>query len=55
MHQVVYNNKLKHNCTLTELDPKLLYIGPYTLRDTYPLGSPVQIHTAACLYYVYYV
>ena len=27
MHQVVYINKLKHNCTLTLLDPRLLYVG----------------------------
>ena len=34
MHQVIYNNKLEHKCTLTPLDPRLLYVGPYTLRDT---------------------
>ena len=55
MHQVIYNNKLEHKCTLTPLDPRLLYIGLYMLRDTCPLGTPVQIRTAACLYYVYYV
>ena len=36
MHQVVYNNKLEHKCTLTPLDPRLLYVGLYTLRDTCP-------------------
>ena len=55
MHQVVYNNKLEHKCTLTQLDLRLLYVGPYTLRDTCLLGTPVQICTAAYLYYVYYV
>ena len=55
MHQVIYNNKLEHKRTLTPLDPRLLNVGLYTLRDTYPLGAPVQIRTAACLYYVYYV
>ena len=54
MHQVLYNNKLEHMYTLTPLDPRLLYIGPYMLRDTCPLGTPVQIHTATCLYYVFY-
>ena len=39
MHQVVYNNKLEHKCTLTPLEPRLLYVGPYTLRDTCPLGD----------------
>ena len=55
IHQVVYNNKLEHKCTLTLLDPRLLYISPYMLRDTCLLETLVQIYTAACLYYVYYV
>ena len=55
MHQVVYNKNLEHKCTLIPLDPRLLYIGPYTPRDTCPLGTPVQIRTTAYLYYVYYV
>ena len=55
MHQVVYNNKLEHKSTLTPLAPRLLYVGPYMLKDIYPLGIPVQICTAASLYYVYYV
>ena len=55
MYQVVYNNKLEHKCSLTPLDPRLLYVDPYTLKDACPLGTPVQIRTAACLYYVYYV
>ena len=55
MHQVIYNNKLEYKFTLTPLDPRLLYEVLYTLGDTCPLGTPVQIHTAACLYYVYYV
>ena len=55
MHQVFYNKKLEHKCTLTPLDPRLLYIGQYMLRDNFPLGTPVQICTAACLYYAYYV
>ena len=54
MHQAVYNYKLKHKCTLTPLNPRLFYIGAYTLKDTCILGTPVQICTAACLYYVYY-
>ena len=54
MHQVIYNNKLEYKCTLTPLDPRLLYVRPYTLRDTCPLDTPVKIRTAACLYYVYY-
>ena len=54
MHQVIYN-KLEHKCTLTPLDPRLLFIGPYTLKYTCPLGKPVQIRTAACMHYVYYV
>ena len=36
MHQVVYINKLEHKHTLIPLDPRLLYIGPYMLRDTCP-------------------
>ena len=55
MHQVVYNNKLEYKCTLIPLVPRLLYVGPYTARDTCLLGIPIQIRTAACLYYVYYV
>ena len=55
MHQVIYNNKLKHKCTLIPLDPRLLYIGLYMLRGTFPLGIPVWICTAACLYYIYYI
>ena len=55
MHQVIYNNKLEHKCTLTPLDPRLLYVSPYTLKNTCILRKPVQICTAACLYYVYYV
>ena len=55
MHQVVYNNKLEHKCTLTPLYPRLLYVGPYMLRDTSPLGTPLHIRTAIYLYYVYYV
>ena len=55
MHQVVYNNKVEHNYTLTLLDPRLIYVGPYMLRDTCPLEASVQICIAACLYYVYYV
>ena len=55
IHQVVYNNKLEHICTLTPLDPRPHYVRPYTLRDTYPLGTPVQICIAAGLYYVYYI
>ena len=55
MHQVIYNNKLEHKYTLTPLDPRLLYVGPCMLRDTYPLGTPVKIRTATYLYYVYYV
>ena len=55
MHQVVYNNKLEYKFTLTPFDPRLLYVGPYMLRGTCTLGTPVQIHTVACLYYVYYV
>ena len=40
MYQVVYNNNLELKCTLTPLDPRLLYIGPIqakghlSLRDT---------------------
>ena len=55
MHQVIYNNKLENKCTLTLLDPKLLYVGPYMLRDTCLLRTPVQVCTVSCLYYVYYV
>ena len=55
MHQVVYNNKLEHKYTLTPLDPRLLYVGLYMLKNSCLLGTPVQIHTTACLYYVYYV
>ena len=55
MHQVICNNKLEHKFTLTLLDPRLLYVGPYMLRDTCPLGTPVKIRTAAFLYYSYYV
>ena len=55
MHQVIYNNKLENKCTLTPLDPRLLYMGPHTLKDTYPIGTPDLIHTATCLYYEYYV
>ena len=55
MHQAIYNNKLEHKCTLTPFDPRLLYVGLYTLKDTCTLGTPVQIRTAACLYYAYYV
>ena len=55
MHQVVYNKKLEQKCTLTPLDPRLLYVGPYMLEDICTLGIPIQISTAACLYYVYYV
>ena len=54
MHKDIYNNKLEHKCTLTPLDPRLLYLGPYTLKDTCPLDTPVEIRKAACLYYVYY-
>ena len=50
-----YTNIIEHKCSLTPLDPRLLYIGPIQLRDTCPLGTPVQIHKATCLYYVYYV
>ena len=46
MNQVIYNKKLEYKCTLTPPDPRLLYVGPYMLRDTSPLGTPVQIHTA---------
>ena len=28
MHQAIYNNKLKHKCASTPLDPRLLYISP---------------------------
>ena len=28
MHQVIYNNKLEHKCTLTLLDTRVLYVGP---------------------------
>ena len=55
IHQVVYNNNLEHKCTLKTLDLRLLYIGPYMVRYACPLGTPVQIRTAACLYYVYYI
>ena len=34
MHQVIYNNKLEHKYTLTPLNPRLLFVGPYILRDT---------------------
>ena len=30
-------------------------IATLTLRETCPLGTPVQIRTAACLYHVYYM
>ena len=42
MHQVIYSNKLKYKCTLTLLDPRLLYIGliqvkgHLSFRDTCP-------------------
>ena len=52
MHQVVYNNKLEHKCTLILLDPRLFYVGPYKVRDTCSLGTAVHIRTTACLYYV---
>ena len=55
MHQAVYNNKLEHKCTLTPLNPRHLHVGPNMLRDTCIFGTPVQIHTSACLYYVYYI
>ena len=55
MNQIIYNNKLEHKWTLTPLDPRLLYVSPYTLTDTYPLRTPIQICIAACLYYAYYV
>ena len=54
-YQFVYNNKLEHKCTLTPLKPRLLYVGPYMLKDTCPLGISVHIRTATCLYYMYYV
>ena len=41
MHQVVYNNKLEHKCTLAPLDCRLLYVGLYMLKDTCFLGTPV--------------
>ena len=58
MHQVVYNNKLEHKCTLTPLNPRLLYVGPYTLRDTCPdsyscLSVLCVLCLAACLAAVY--
>ena len=55
MNQDIYNNKLKHKYTLTLLDPRLLYVGSYKLKETFPLGMPVQIRTSAFMYYVYYV
>ena len=56
MHQVVYNNKLEHKCTLTPLDPRPLYIGLIqakgylSLRDTCPdLYSYLSILCVLCL------
>ena len=40
MYQIIYNNKLKHKCTLAALDPTPLYLAPiqakgyFSLRDT---------------------
>ena len=40
MHQIIYNNRLENKCTLTPLDPRLLYEGPIqakghlSIRDT---------------------
>ena len=42
MHQVVSNNKLEYKCTLTLLNPRLLYVGPIqakghlSVRETCP-------------------
>ena len=55
IHQIVYNNKLEHKYTLIPLVPRLLYEGLYMPRETCPLGTPVQIRVATCLYYVYNV
>ena len=36
MHQVIYNNKLEQKCTLTPLDPKLVYVGPIQAKGYLP-------------------
>ena len=59
IHQVVYNNKLENKCTITLLNPKLLYVGPIqakghlSFRDTCPplysyLFVPCLLCLAAC-------
>ena len=59
MHHVVYNNKLKHKCTLIPLDPRLFYVSAIqdkrhlSFRDTCPdlynyLSVPCVLCLAAC-------
>ena len=59
MHQVIYNNKLEHKCTLTPLNPRLLYVVPiqamehlsirYTSPDLYIYLSVLcALYLAAC-------
>ena len=54
IHQVIYSNKIKHKYTLTPLNLSC-FIGPIQPNLTCPLGTPVKIYTATCLYYVHYV
>ena len=55
MHQAVCNNKLKHKCTLTSLDPRLLYVdliqakGYLSFRDTW-LDSYSSLIVTCLLY-----
>ena len=39
-----------HGCCAVECG-----VATFTLRDTCPFGTPIQICTAAFLYYMYYV
>ena len=56
MHQLVYNNKPEHKCSLTLLDPSLLNLDPIqakgclSFRGTYPdLYSYLSVLCILCL------
>ena len=56
MHQVIYNNKLEHKCTLMPLDRRPLNVGPIrakghlSIRNTCPeLYSCLSVLCVLCL------